>query len=354
MVHANQKEARMSVRHFFVAALTAALFLSCGPGAAPGVPNPALDGIRLGTPIRHGNLTVIPVFSDRPESREELVPLKTALEKKWLEIKETDEGDVSRVILNNLSDKNIFILSGEVISGCKQDRIISGDRIIQAKQRNIDLDVFCVESGRWNYESNDFYTKENIGTATLREKAQRKSAESQDEIWGEIARVNAENKVESESDAYQDIYDQKDIKKKIDEAQGALAGALDPAAVGVIIGIGGKVKSVDVFENKALFAHYWPLILKSSALTAATSKEQGELSAAEAEKMLVAAKTVSAQNQAPIEKDRAAVAVDATVNTSSLKSGSGMVHFSAFPVEKEKSVEVMENESILNIDNRRR
>jgi hypothetical protein len=320
--------------------LLAALVSACGPAQVSGAADPALAGLRLGRPSSRDNLTVIPVYSDRPESQEELVPLKEALEKKWLEIKETGEGEVSRVVLTNLSDKKIFILSGEVISGCKQDRMISGDRIIQPRQKNIDLDVFCVEAGRWTYESEGFFTKENLGTSTLREKAQRKSGDAQGEIWGEISRVNAENKVASASNAYQDIYDQKELKSRREALESELAGALGPAAVGVIVGIGGKVMSIDVFENKALFDHYGPLILKSSALAAVTSKESGELSAAEAAKVLASARGKTAFTARKNEKTGALEYLDGEINASSLKTDQGEVHFSVFPVEKEKTDEI--------------
>ncbi|MBN2353284.1 MAG: hypothetical protein JXD23_11985 [Spirochaetales bacterium] len=326
---------------FFALALLCAFII---PACAPNAPSGALEGLRLGTPVHTDNLTVIPVYSDRPENLEELVPLEEALKNKWLEIKETGDGEVSRIVLNNLSDKSVFILSGEVISGAKQDRIISGDRIIRAGQKNIDLDVFCVEAGRWTYESEGFYSKGNMGTSTLREKAQRKAPESQTEIWNEIARVNSENKVASGSDAYQDIYDRKEIGEKLARVEYELRGALNAKAVGVVIGVGAKVKSVDVFESAALFAHYWPVILKSSALTAVTSGERGELSLVDAAKMLAAARNKTESADARVEKDRAAVYVDKDINASSLKTDKGEVHFSAFPVEKEK------NNRIRNID----
>jgi hypothetical protein len=112
----------------------------------------------------------------------------------------------------------------------------------------------------------------------------------------------------------------------------------------VVIGIGGKVKSIDIFQNTTLFAHYWPAILKSSALAAVTSKEQGELGVAEARKMLAAARSKSAKDGARPEKNRAKISVDEDINASTLDSDKGEVHFSAFPVEKEK------NDAIRDVD----
>ncbi len=340
---------------FKIPALILAVAVVCGCAPAPPVPELTgrLAGLRLGDPLQYENLTVIPVFSDNPDSRDQLVPLETALENKWLEIKEIESGEVSRVVLNNNSDKKIFILSGQVITGCKQDRIIAGDRIIAPGQRDIDLDVFCVEAGRWTAESAGFYTKKNMGTAGLREKAQRKEDASQTEIWDEIASKNAKLGVATDSGAYQDAYDQAEIKASLARYNEHLARALDRDAVGVVVGVGGALKSVDVFANATLFRHYWPSILKASSLDAVSSDKKGSLSREDAQRLLAGAGDKEFTKTDQKDDSRAAVYLDEKINSNDIETGGQRVHFSLFPVEtrqRERRQEMRRNDDRIDFE----
>ncbi len=50
--------------------------------------------------------------------------------------------------ISNNSNKQIYLMAGDLIQGGKQDRVIAKDVILQAGAENIDLSVFCVEQHR--------------------------------------------------------------------------------------------------------------------------------------------------------------------------------------------------------------
>jgi len=74
--------------------------------------------------------------------------LKNALDKKKVVIKEANGGEVNTLQIENTSRDTVMILSGEVVQGGKQDRMVAQDVILYPKSKK-DLAVYCVEHGRW-------------------------------------------------------------------------------------------------------------------------------------------------------------------------------------------------------------
>ena len=57
---------------------------------------------------------------------------------------------VNQLVLLNRSKRPLLLLSGELVSGGKQDRIIAKDRIVGPGADPLPLNVFCVEHGPWS------------------------------------------------------------------------------------------------------------------------------------------------------------------------------------------------------------
>jgi len=66
--------------------------------------------------------------------------------------------------------------------------------------------VYCVEQGRWTYESTHFFSKKNAGTFNLRFIAQSGKGSAQLQIWDEVSKMNEAIEVDTETGAYQDAY----------------------------------------------------------------------------------------------------------------------------------------------------
>jgi len=147
--------------------------------------------------------------------------------------------------------------------------------------------VFCVEEGRWHYTSKSFGSEQVLGTYKLRSKAQAASPTAQDQIWGEVARANESLGVSSGTGAYQDAYRDPKVAGRAETLQKSLLDLAlrHPDAVGVIVGFGGRIVSLDLFATPELFRELWHKILKSAAMAyigegakgGATRKQAAEL-----------------------------------------------------------------------------
>ena len=59
------------------------------------------------------------------------------------------EAEVNTLLVHNRSEKPLYLMPGEVISGGNQDRTIAEELVIHPSDKPVPVDVFCVEHGRW-------------------------------------------------------------------------------------------------------------------------------------------------------------------------------------------------------------
>ncbi len=104
------------------------------------------------------NLKLIPVRfvagpgknNQPPVKSENLLSLADAMKQKKVSVKElvTKEGsDRTVLVVKNFSKNNIVVNSGDVVTGGKQDRMISETTIIPPGRQKKYLNVYCVEKG---------------------------------------------------------------------------------------------------------------------------------------------------------------------------------------------------------------
>ena len=101
--------------------------------------------------------------------------------------------------LYNNSNKNIYVSSGEVVAGGRQDRIVSRDTIIAARSGRVDLSVMCVEEERWSEKDKKFVYQQMANTHL------RKTLDlgkNQVLIWQEISRQLEAGKIKNKTLAY--------------------------------------------------------------------------------------------------------------------------------------------------------
>jgi hypothetical protein len=168
--------------------------------------------LETGRPVTYRNLTVVPVFYGKDHGEREYpdpesyLTLDQALEQGVLDIREKDGGDVPWVVVRNRSDKRILVMGGEILSGCKQDRIVARDVLIAPRRKRLLLPVYCVEAGRWHHVSGEFKSEKNLGTYSMRAAAQGSTGNNQSEVWNKVAESNRRLGISSESEAYQDAF----------------------------------------------------------------------------------------------------------------------------------------------------
>ena len=233
---------------------------------------------RLSGPYTHGNLTVFLVHGNDLTTKTFLT-LQEALAQKKVRVYETK--DVNELAIRNLSNKDIYVQSGDIVRGGDQDRMISVDFIVPPKSGRMPIAAFCVESGRWSKrgseENASFSSSENsIATKDLKLAAKRE--QSQEAVWKNVkiaqeklaVNVVAAAPALVETSSYELSVENSKVRDTTEAYTKALEGILQNKSdvIGYVFAINGHVNSADVYASRALFVKLWPKLLKASAVEA--------------------------------------------------------------------------------------
>ncbi len=132
------------MRCSLLAALAASPFImlsAAGPGATQ-----APEGYRLSGPVVHGNLAVYFVHGKSAPGKVPLT-LEEAMAKGTVKVRETS--NVNQLEIENLGPEEVFVQSGDIVKGGKQDRTLMVSLVLPPKSGAIPIASFCVEEGRW-------------------------------------------------------------------------------------------------------------------------------------------------------------------------------------------------------------
>jgi hypothetical protein len=325
---------------FGLAALALAV-LPAGTAPQPGSSDkdtiPALvRTLDVGRPVHHEGLTIVPVYSRKVADGTDYPTLEEAVKFKWVEITEVEGGRVPQAKISNLSKHVLFLMAGEILSGARQDRILAQDVLLSPGTRDLVVPVFCVEQGRWTPSAMGFTSKSNLGTASLRAKAVAQAPAAQSRIWEEVQAQNERLDVASGSGAYQAAFEKKENQDAIAAIERKMKGELRLAedTVGVVIGLGGRIVSVDIFANPQLFKKEWPKILKASALSSLQARKPGELGQNGAADFLKGLAGKEFRRKPALDLGFELEASDGTVLAKALVTKTAVIHFAAFPQEE--------------------
>src|ERR1041384_3780338 len=149
--------------------------------------SPQNSNYRLSGPYTHENLTVF-LIHGKDQTTKTFLTLQEALAQKKVKVYETK--DVNELAIQNLSNQDIYVQSGDIVRGGEQARMISIDFIVPPKSGRMPIAAFCVESGRWsqrgNEESGRASSSEN--SVALKElKLAAKRDNSQEAVWKNVS-----------------------------------------------------------------------------------------------------------------------------------------------------------------------
>jgi len=302
---------------------------------------PSSSAFKVLEPIGHGNLTVFPVVAPKSYATGEFLTLdeglrsgevvvteygnvRGLLRRRSTPVMQHDIAEVNRLVLINNSKRPLLLLAGEIVTGGKQDRVIGKDRIVPSESDPVDLNVFCVEPGRWVASSDHFdasgttYASGSAGggggvsSGTLMAqpsvRAKAMGDKDQNQVWAEVRKQQQSMTVEVAAGAsavnadeirstssYARVMENKDVKEKVDEVakpieqnyQSLIKQLRDRKAVGVVVAVNGRIIWADVFASTELLDRYWPKLVRSYASEAVVTRAKGgEASLAQAEAFL--------------------------------------------------------------------
>lgn len=168
--------------------------------------------------LQYENLRLYPIhatdeFIETQQPLADWKSLDEAIENKRFRITEkkpfgrfNDNGAVNELTVQNKSDEHIFIMSGDVMQGGKQDRMIAQDLVVPPNTIT-DVAVFCVEKGRWTAEKDEndkaiyaFKGYYNVASNDLRRTM--KETNNQQAVWDKVGEITSEQAVETETGTY--------------------------------------------------------------------------------------------------------------------------------------------------------
>lgn len=155
---------------------------------------------------------------------DELINSNTAL------VKELDHNErIDRVKIYNNSFYDLLLLSGDIIIGAKQNRMIMDNTIIKSKN-NLEVPVSCVEKNRWHYQSNRNFNASDIKISPKIRASKDRFYENdytnsiQGKIWDDIEKISKKSNYNSSSRNYCDFiqkdnnFEKKEYEKKINNS----------------------------------------------------------------------------------------------------------------------------------------
>jgi hypothetical protein len=282
-------------------------------------------------PIRNGNLTVFPVVASKSYSTSQFLTLDEGFRSGEVIVTEYgnvrglirgprpalqhDGAEVNRLVLVNNSKHPLLLLAGEIVAGGKQDRVIGKDRIVPPESDPVDLNVFCVEPGRWVARSANFGASGSaygskaevaVGSAggaasgtlmaqpSVRAKAM--GDKDQGQVWAEVRKQQDSMALEvteaapasaapiRSTSSYAVVMENKDVKQKVDEVarpieqnyQSLIKQLRDRKAVGVVVAVDGRIIWSDIFASTELLEKYWPKLVRSYASEAIVTRVKAE------------------------------------------------------------------------------
>lgn len=220
---------------------------------------------------KHRRLSVLQ-FSTPENNTFDYISGPSAIAKNYVEVREVGlAGSVNNLELINTSDKFIFFLDGDILTGAKQNRVLNTS-VFVAPNSKLTIPVSCVEQGRWSSISKKFRPTDFISPDILRAKKMkaininlkkdRGYYASQSEIWDEVDKYIVYNKVQSHTKDFTSVY--KHLDKDFDEFSKNFI--VDNNSNGLAIFVDNSPLGIDIFNRTDIYREYFPKRLKSVAL----------------------------------------------------------------------------------------
>jgi hypothetical protein len=245
----------------------------------------AAETPRVTPPLTHENLTVYFVYGTDTMPDSKVMTLNEALERELAVVHETS--DVNTLAVENKSSEyELFIQSGDIVKGGKQDRMSATDMLLPPKSGVVPLPAHCVEQGRWtgrgSEDSQKF--KSSVKCAVGNEMKFANYGGQQSVVWQTVSdnqgKLNANLKTTVNAAAsptsFQLTLEAPAVKAKVDSYEASLkaAGESRDDIIGVVFVVNGQITSAEVYGSNAIFRKAWPKLLNAAAVEAVAERDK--------------------------------------------------------------------------------
>ena len=275
--------------------------------------------LMLSGPYTHENLTIFLIHGNDKIKDKVFLTLQEALEQKKVIVHETQ--NVNELAVENVSpDQEVFIQSGDLVKGGKQDRLLAFDLIVPPKSGKIPVAAFCVEAGRWQQRGSEELASFAISSGQAAGKDLKLAAKakatiaaagiagspggfaqpalsgrassvtfsgiqgSQPGVWKEVdalqkklkRNLNSEVQADESKSSLQLTLENKKVREAANRFMEKLSSILESQkdAIGFAFAINGKFNSAEIYSSHALFQKLWPKLLMASAVEAIAERQK--------------------------------------------------------------------------------
>lgn len=244
----------------------------------------SMSQYKIDAPLCSKNLSIYLIRGPESLKGQDILTLDEGLSQKSVKVEETS--NVNELKVTNNSDKVVFLQSGDIVRGGKQDRAIQYDMMLQPKSSK-PLPVFCVEQGRWQQrgaESAANFNSSKNQLACKELKIAAKKMGNQGDVWASVSKMQGKlsSKVgyacaapssPSSLELTMDTAKVKGASKEIIDQLGKVDTSSSDI-VGMAFAINGKINSADVYANNKLFQKLYPKLIKAAAAEAVSESEK--------------------------------------------------------------------------------
>ena len=274
------------------------------PGGRAGAQTPQAS--RISGPIVHENLAVYFIHGKSTPGKVPLT-LEEALARGVVKVRETS--NVNQLEIENLGDDEVFVQSGDIVKGGKQDRTLTVSVLLPPKSGAVPIASFCVEQGRWTArggeDSRNFSTASasvpsrelklamkapvpaaphRLGPEALAPQEAAEVGARQQQVW-ESVRATQSKLTGSLGSQVRSVQSASSLQlslenEKLMDAQKGYVNALKSAGeseydiVGFAFAVNGKINSADVYPSNGLFRKMWAKLLTAGAIEAIMHKDE--------------------------------------------------------------------------------
>jgi hypothetical protein len=271
------------------------LTLAAGAGATPvlaALPSLAATPERtVSGPVRHQNLAIYFVHG---AGRAGPVPLtlQEALAQGRVTLRET--GNVNELILENHGDEEVYVQSGDIVKGGKQDRVLTVSLIVPSRSGPVPVASYCVEQGRWASRGSERADRFSAADAAIPSRdaklamkaplaasgaiGRSETGRRQEMVWGSVSRTQV-RLAESLRSAVTATESRTSLQlslenRKLKDAAAAYVAALIASGtraddvLGFAFAVNGRINSADLYPSNGLFRKMWPKLLEAASVEA--------------------------------------------------------------------------------------
>jgi hypothetical protein len=239
--------------------------------------------VKVSGPFAHANLGIFLIHGPDKHKGRSFLTLHDALAGGQAVVH-----DRGNVVVENLSDRDLFIQSGDIVKGGNQDRTIEYDQLLPPRSGPITVAANCVEQGRSfprgaESAAQFMSAAEQLPTRSLR--LANLHRHSQPEVWSGVQQTQVKLsrsvgvsvlaplstsslQLTLETDGVQ-----RSIHEYLDKLMPSTEGKKD--VIGFAVVVNGKIQSADVYASAALFERLWPKLVKAAAIEALAERSQG-------------------------------------------------------------------------------